>query len=203
MSEILVKYDEPILASNGTNYFAQAVGSEMGGGLWEGWIEFFPDSEDGSAVESGRETTQPNRKNLEFWAQGLTTVYLEGALDRAISLAESPAESPQTRAESGRFSAPARRSTSGSSATPAADRRVILDPFEVYVQGEQILRSELNALSRDHLENIATAYGVGAPGFSSWIKSVATPDLIEAIMVTARENPLRAAPDSGETRVEP
>ena len=203
MSEILVKYDEPILASNGANYFAQAVGSEMGGGLWEGWIEFFPVRELGSAVESGRETTQPNRKNLEFWAQGLTTVYLEGALDRAISLAESPDESLQTRAESGRFSAPARRSTSGSSPTPAVDRRVILDPFEVYAQGEQVLRSELNALSRDHLENIASAYGVGEPGFPSQIKSVATSDLIEAIVVTARDNPLRAAPDSGETRAEP
>ena len=118
MSEILVKYDEPILASNGTNYFAQAVGSEMGGGLWEGWIEFFPVSEDGSAVESGRVTTQPNRANLEFWAQGLTAVYLEGALDRAISLAESPDESPLTRTESGRFNAPARRRTSGSSPAP-------------------------------------------------------------------------------------
>ena len=66
-----------------------------------------------------------------------------------------------------------------------------------------MLRSELNALSRDHLENIASAYGVGEPGFPSQIKSVATSDLIEAIVVTARDNPLRAAPDLGETRAEP
>ena len=36
------------------------------------------------AVRSGRETTQPNLTDLEYWAQGLTPVYLEGALRRAL-----------------------------------------------------------------------------------------------------------------------
>jgi hypothetical protein len=199
MSEVLVKYDEPVTAPDGTNYFAQAVGSEMQGGEWEGWIEFFPESEAGNAVESGRETTQPNRANLELWAQGLTAVYLEGALDRAISLVETPQKLVQTSPESGGFTAPARRPTSPST---VPYRRAILDPFEVYAQGEQILRNELNALSRDHLESIALAYAVGDPRWPAGIKSVSTADLIEEIVAEARDNPRRARPDAGEPRAE-
>ncbi len=198
MSEIVVKYDEPIAAPNGTKYFAQAVGSKMEGGEWEGWIEFFPLDEIGSAVESGRETTQPNRANLELWAQGLTAVYLEGALARAISVAAGPHESVPAVAESGTFTKPARRRFTSSSPAISAARHPILDPFEVYAQGEQVLRGELNALSRDHLETIASAYSVTASPRSTGIKAVPTADLIEAIVVTARDNPFRAAADAGE-----
>jgi hypothetical protein len=203
MSEILVKYDEPIAVPNGTKYFAQAVGSEMEGGEWEGWIEFFPVNEVGSAVESSRETTQPNRANLELWAQGLTAVYLEGALARAISVAAGPHESVPTVAESGRFTKPARRSFTPSSPATVAARHPILDPFEVYAQGEQVLRGELKALSRDHLETIASAFSVIDSPESFGINTVPTADLIEAIVVKARDNPFHAAPDSGEPRAGP
>lgn len=199
MSEVLVKYDEPIPAPDGTDYFAQAVGSEMQGGQWEGWIEFFPEDETGKAVESGRETTQSNRANLDLWAQGLTAVYLEGALDRAISLLESPRKRVQPAPESGAFSAPAPRHSRPTSPSDAY-RRGILDPFEVYPQGEQVLRDELNALSRDHLENIASDMGFGESG--SGIRSLSTAELIEAIVAEARGNSRRARPDSGELRGE-
>ncbi len=200
MSEILVKYDEPIATPNGTKYFAQTVGSEMQGGQWEGWVEFFPMNEVGSAVESARETTQPNRANLELWAQGLTAVYLQGALDRAISVAAGPHESVATVGESGTFTKPARRRFTTSAPATGAEHHPILDPFEVYAQGEQVLRGELNALSRDHLETIASAFSVIDSPRSSGIKSVPTADLIEAIVVKARDNPFRAA---GEPRAEP
>jgi hypothetical protein len=62
----------------------------------------------------------------------------------------------------------------------------ILDPFPVYAQGETVLRSELNALSRDHLEAIATAYDLGrAPSVSS-DKSVSTSTIIDAIVEGVR-----------------
>jgi hypothetical protein len=202
MSELLVKYDEPITAPDGTSYFAQAVGSEMQSGEWEGWIEFFPEDDAISAVESGRETTQPNRANLELWAQGLTAVYLEGALDRAISLVESPRKRVQSSPESGAFTGPAHRNTEPISPTNVAYRRAILDPFQVYAQGEQILRDELRALSRDHLESIALASEVGGARSSSPVKSLSTPDLIDAIVAEARDNPRRASPGSSEARPE-
>jgi hypothetical protein len=88
MAKILVKFDEPIAARSGKTYFAQAVGQPIDGRLWEGWLEFLGVEDALDSFATDRETTQPNRKDTEYWAQGLTRVYLEGALDRAIALAE-------------------------------------------------------------------------------------------------------------------
>lgn len=90
MSEILVKFDEPIVNQRGAMYFAEAVGRQReDDGLWEGWLEFEPIAELRRSISSERETTQPNRRDLEYWAQGLSRVYLEGALARAEGFAES------------------------------------------------------------------------------------------------------------------
>ena len=184
MAEVLVKFDEPIAAAGGKIYLAQAVGKEVDGGRWDGWLEF-QGAEDGlGALASGRETTQPNRKNLEYWAQGLTKVYLEGALERAISLSEPRPERAPAEPEVSRFAEPAKRTTPPlASRSPAP--RAILDPFQVYSQGEEILRGELGALSRDHIENIATANGIATtnPGGNS---ATSKDDLIEAIVGEAR-----------------
>jgi hypothetical protein len=161
MSEILVKFDEPISTPDGRKFFAQAAGKEADGGLWEGWLEFLPADDSSEAVCSERETTQPNRKNVEYWAQGLTKVYLEGALNRALEPAGVARQSNGFQRESSRFSAP--RQISRAPLSNATGRRPILDPFAVYAQGEQILRSELGALSRDQVEIIATAYGFTPP----------------------------------------
>lgn len=88
MPEILVKFDESIRDPAGVTYFAQAVGRDREDGLWEGWLEFIGTNER-TSFHSGRETTQPNRKDLEYWAQGLTKVYLQGALVRAKSSSEA------------------------------------------------------------------------------------------------------------------
>jgi hypothetical protein len=126
----------------------------------------------------------------------LNAVYLEGALDRAFSVAAGPHESVPTVPESGTFAKPARRSFTPPPPAAGADLHPILDPFEVYVQGEQVLRGELSALSRNHIETIASAFSViDSP--RSGIKAVPTADLIEAIVVKARDNPFRAA-DAGE-----
>src|SRR5436190_23626307 len=83
MSETLVKFDEPIIGLGRARYIAQAVGRERDDGLWEGWLEFIPVDDNAPPIPSGRETTQPKRTDLEYWAQGLTRVYLQGALSRA------------------------------------------------------------------------------------------------------------------------
>lgn len=83
MSETLVKFDEAISDSTGARYFVEAMGRQREDGLWEGYLEFFPVNERGERIISDRETTQPNRKAVDYWAQGLTRVYLSGALDRA------------------------------------------------------------------------------------------------------------------------
>jgi hypothetical protein len=85
MPETLVRFDEPISDSRGERYFAQAIGRQRDeDGLWEGGLEFVPVGEAGERILSGRETTQPSRETLLYWAEGLTRVYLMGALERAL-----------------------------------------------------------------------------------------------------------------------
>jgi hypothetical protein len=199
MAEILVKFDEPIAAPGGKTFFAQAVGKEVDGGRWDGWLEFQSVEDDLDALASGRETTQPNRKNIEYWAQGLTMVYLEGALGRAISLAEPPRERVPMEPEHSRFAEPATRNSAPPLSRPTPTPRAILDPFQVYSQGEDILRSELHALARDHLENIAVAAGIDIHG-PGGIKAASKDDLIEAIVGEARRAAVPPARNSSETR---
>jgi hypothetical protein len=83
MSETLVKFDETISDSTGARFYVEAMGRQREDGLWEGYLEFLPVNERGERIVSDRETTQPNRKAVDYWAQGLSRVYLAGALDRA------------------------------------------------------------------------------------------------------------------------
>jgi hypothetical protein len=53
---------------------------------WEGWIEFV--TELGQRVVTDRETTQPTKEAVAYWATGLEPVYLEGALQRAVRALE-------------------------------------------------------------------------------------------------------------------
>ena len=52
MSEILVKFDEPIVGLGRAGYFAQAVGRERDDGLWEGWLEFIPVDDNAPPIPS-------------------------------------------------------------------------------------------------------------------------------------------------------
>jgi hypothetical protein len=89
MPELLVQFDEPVSDPRGGKYFAQAVGIQREDGLWEGWLEFIGPDESARSISSDRETTQPNRADLEYWAQGLSRVYLQGALARAESITDA------------------------------------------------------------------------------------------------------------------
>ena len=84
MAETLVQFQTPVAAPDGTSWNARACGAASSAGTWEGWIEFSP-VEGGDTFQSGRETTQPNRRDTEYWATGLTNVFLEGALHRALN----------------------------------------------------------------------------------------------------------------------
>ena len=98
MSELLVQFDEPIMNQRGEMFFAAAVGRQRpSDGLWEGWIEFEAIDEAAPVIASERETTQPNRREVEYWAQGLSRVYLQGALTRAEYLARSKRTQPENQ----------------------------------------------------------------------------------------------------------
>jgi hypothetical protein len=83
MAEVLVKFTTPVRSEDGQLYMAQACGGTADDGLWNGWIEFSSEGS-GNVIRSDRETTQPNRGDLLYWAEGLSEVYLEGSLKRAL-----------------------------------------------------------------------------------------------------------------------
>jgi hypothetical protein len=150
MAETLVLFRNHRISRDGIVYEARACGGELSNGRWQGWIEFVP-LDDGLPLRTPRETTQPNRVDLEYWATGLTPVYLEGALGRALDaprvVDDTPLAPPVFEAP-----APAVVTTSGVKAS------AVLNPFSVYEKGEAILRSQLKALSAWHLVNIIRDY---------------------------------------------
>lgn len=95
MSELRIHvYKTHVADADGHPYRALAMGEQRPDGTWVGWLEFAPRGGRGLIRKTPIETTQPNRRALEYWAGGLEPVYLEGALERA---ALSP---PATRSSS-------------------------------------------------------------------------------------------------------
>jgi hypothetical protein len=156
MAEVLVQFEDVVTARDGRTFTPRACGADVDG-LWQGWIEFVG-AEQNDVLRTSRETTQPNRNDLLYWAQGLTHVYLEGALRRALE--PTPVLSPREREVDVEpaFDRPADESSARRRSGGFAPVRTILDPFEVYRQGERVLRQELGALDIGHLRDIARAH---------------------------------------------
>jgi hypothetical protein len=77
--------------ADGHVYRARAFGTRRQNGTWIGWIDFAPLG-GGLVRRTPRETTQPSRDALVYWALGLDDVYLDGALERAIRNTTVPAD---------------------------------------------------------------------------------------------------------------
>ena len=84
-TETIREYTVHFQTDNGTAYAILARGDLRGDGMWEGWLEFHP-LDGGLPRRTGRETTQPNRDALVYWASGLEPIYFEGAFERAREL---------------------------------------------------------------------------------------------------------------------
>ena len=182
MAEVLVDYEQTIAGDDGSRWAARACGRQGPGNMWEGWIEFVPLDLEQKPVRSRRETTQPSREDLLYWATGLTSVYLRGALTRAL-------EPPLVRATPVRvkphFEGPAPTITS--SGEPRGVHP-ILDPFDVFTQGEDILVAQLGALDTPRLRDIACAYELMT---AEQATDAARDDLADAIVNAARANATR------------
>ena len=83
MAEIIQQYAQQFQDENGAAYAVTAYGEPTAGGTWEGWLEFHPLDKTRPVMRTGRETTQPDRSALEYWASGLEPLYFEGAFARA------------------------------------------------------------------------------------------------------------------------
>lgn len=83
MAELIHVCETEVRDAGGVTYRAAVHGEERGDGTWEGWIEFRPVGGDALVLRTGRETSQPDRGALAYWASGLEPVYIDGAFGRA------------------------------------------------------------------------------------------------------------------------
>jgi hypothetical protein len=83
MPELIQEYSFVYRDDAGTPYVLRAWGDSRSDGTWEGWLEFTPADGIGRDLRTGRETTQPNRDAVVYWASGLEPIYFEGAFARA------------------------------------------------------------------------------------------------------------------------
>jgi hypothetical protein len=179
MAHVVLAYQTPLQLDDERVYIAQACGRERDDGTWEGWLEFVPD--DGTTVlRTQRETTQPTLAALEYWATGLTPVYLTGALERTLTPPPVVHE-PQLRTPV--YEAPAAAEVF---ATEDALPKAVLDPFALYARGEDALRRRLGALSARHLRGIVLGYDLLDPSEVN-LEALSELELIELITVTVRE----------------
>lgn len=183
MAEVLVQFDTVMRAPDGRWFVPRACGRKAGH-VWEGWIEFAPADHSPSAIRTARETVQPNRTDLMYWATGLTRIFLEGALGRALA---GPVYIERERPLHPYFEGP------GPSIV-VADRRPVqphpvLDPFETYFQGHDVLAKELGALDTARLRDIVLAYDFADQGQA---ESAAREELT-AMILTGVRRPLAGA----------
>jgi hypothetical protein len=176
MAEVFVTFNDTLTGDNGITYLPRACGREMDDGRWEGWIEF--EGDNGTVVRSGRETTQPNRTDTAYWATGLTPVYLEGALDRAL---HPTVVGPPTVPAVPAFDGPAPPVVED--ASPRTES--VLNPFSVYRKGEDLLRRQLGALASWHLVNIIEDYGLSKQSRFE-LERLTSPQLLELIVNAVR-----------------
>jgi amphi-Trp domain-containing protein len=80
---LIHRHSERVLDTGGRSYDVLVYGEGRADGTWEGWLEFAPLTAGLPARRTGRETTQPDRAALEYWAAGLEPLYLAGAFERA------------------------------------------------------------------------------------------------------------------------
>ena len=175
MAEVVRTIAEPIRL-DGTPYRVQVCGGPNGH-MWEGWIEFA--AADGSDVRrTSRETTQPDRDALVYWADGLSGTYLEGAMARTLT----PPKAKVRELATPYFEGPevSRFVEVTQNHRPTTVTRAVLDPFSVGAKGEDLLRSELGALRAWHLRNIIQYYDLADPSVD--LEPLTAPELIELIV---------------------
>jgi hypothetical protein len=143
-------FDEPVASASGT-YLARVYAGTIEGGRWGAWLIFFPVG-GGTVVSTDRETTVPSMAALSTWAGGLTHVYLEGALQRALALspdAEFERELDRLeRLEIAGASAELRAESLEAAASAARDEAQLLDIKREYAE-ERVLATAAETANRE------------------------------------------------------
>jgi hypothetical protein len=164
MAEVLLSFPDPILDDHGHAYVARVCGRKDSDGRWEGWIEFVP-GDGGPVLRTERETKQPKRSDLQYWATGLSSTYMEGALERVLHpgpyhVASGHGDAVPSYEGPAPSSAPTAAGVAAGAARQPPYPHAVLDPFSVFAQGETVLRQQLGALSTDQLRTIVRVHSL-------------------------------------------
>jgi hypothetical protein len=82
MVHFVTQYSPVVVSHDAHKYVARVYAWQQPNGRWDGWFVFFP-LHGGRALATDRETTQSSLSAVAYWATGISTTYLEGALARA------------------------------------------------------------------------------------------------------------------------
>jgi hypothetical protein len=85
MVHFVMQYSQVLVSPEHNDYVARVYAATHSEGRWDGWFVFFP-LHGGREVATDRETTQSSLAAVSYWASGISTTYLEGALQRARAL---------------------------------------------------------------------------------------------------------------------
>ncbi len=156
LAQVLRRIDEPVAGPDGADYAAVVCGGQRADGRWEAWLEFVPRG-GGLVLRSVRETTQPDLLLLQHWADLLSRIYVQGALERTVNLQRPRrlAATAPPRTGHPHFDGPCPDPVLGQ--RPAPDDAA-LNPILLYRQGLDQLRERLVRLSVYELRLIARAF---------------------------------------------
>jgi hypothetical protein len=117
--QLVQQYPDILTGPNGEPYVGQAYMDRQPDGMWEAWLVFIS-LETGAVIATDRETTQSTREHTLYWATGLTSTYLQGAVERAPNLRpEIPLARRVARADLGATYALAEAKVYGAAAATA------------------------------------------------------------------------------------
>ena len=89
MAELVWEHATHVRTPDGVLYAARTYAAQQSDGTWAGWLEFKPVSGDYPVLRTERETTQPSRDAVLYWATGIEPIYLQGAFERRAHIAHT------------------------------------------------------------------------------------------------------------------
>lgn len=141
-------HDYGLIEASGRVYRPRAYGEPQADGSWAGWLIFFPVVGGLAIAPPARETTQRSAAALELWAAGVSAVYLEGALARALHInQQSPVVAQLLDSEYGALEDAARFDAAAHIERAAADLDEVAAEA-ARVEAEQIHRDRLEVESK-------------------------------------------------------
>jgi hypothetical protein len=96
MDTLFQQFERPMTDAGSDTYLVFVQGRSRPQDTWEGWL-VFERQRDARRFSTPVETARPDAQAVLYWASGLSAVYLEGALERALSVSIAPrsiAEAP-------------------------------------------------------------------------------------------------------------